>query len=72
MKDAPKSGKCECGCENLTVAVDMTHYTPVMLGPDGKWAEAGHEHVEFYDAPEVIRLFCPDCGEYYNVPEELQ
>ena len=68
------NGLCpNCGSENLTYAVDMTHYNDVEF-IEGKFqvsnttiqamAPFGEGHV-----PE--RFFCCDCGEDAEVPEEL-
>lgn len=64
----PASGRC-CG-RALTLARDHTEYSTVEF-IDGKWQET-YSHLEPSDAPESVRLFCPDCGEYFELPEELQ
>lgn len=70
LKPLPSSGQCVCGNETLTLARDTTDYFPAKF-EGGKWVTESLSHSEESDAPEAVRLFCPDCGEYYQVPEEL-
>jgi hypothetical protein len=65
-----KDGCCtECGSADLTLAQDTTVYTDCKL-VDGRWQQ-GDERTEPTDGEESIRLFCPNCGEYFAVPESL-
>lgn len=64
----PESGRC-CG-PSLTLAIDWTRYFGVELEDDGRWRRT-LSHEEESGAPEAVRLFCPDCGEYFEVPEAL-
>lgn len=65
----PTSGRC-CG-QSLTLAVDHTKYFVVEINSKGGgwWRTFSHE--EESEAPEAVRLFCPDCGEYFQVPKGL-
>lgn len=67
LKPLPASGRC---CNRaLTLACDHTEYSTVEL-VNGEWQRT-YSHMEPTDAPESVRLFCPDCGDYFQVPEEL-
>lgn len=67
LKPLPPSGRC---CyESLTIARDATEYSFVEFR-DGKWTEDAPS-LDYATLPDSVRLFCPDCGEYYEVPEGL-
>lgn len=71
--DLPADGACPCGCKELMLARDQTEYTPYTF-EDGAWRDAG-SHTEEMDSDDPmgsVRMFCTDCGQYFNVPEELQ
>ncbi len=71
--DLPADGMCVCGCSELMLAEDKVRYTPVSKA-DGMW-ESGGTYLEALDNEDPmgnVRLFCTACGQYYNVPEELQ
>ncbi|PTT35468.1 hypothetical protein DBR23_23475 [Acidovorax sp. HMWF018] len=70
--DLPTDGACPCGCKDLMLARDQTEYTPV--SKDGEW-ELGASNVEQMDRDDLVgnvRLFCTACGQYFNVPKELE
>lgn len=60
-----------CGNKNLTLAKDHTQYSPSEFNTTTcKW-EATYNSTEELDGEDSIRFFCPNCGEYHEVPEEL-
>jgi len=68
----PDNGACTCGSKDLLLARDQTEYTSVRK--DGEW-ELGVSSTEQMDTADPmgnVRLFCPACGEYFFVPEELE
>ena len=68
--DLDEEGKCPCGSVELTLAKDCTHYdSGVVL--DGKWFGRGNEKAVDIEAEQAIRLFCPSCGTYFNVPSNV-
>lgn len=72
--DLPDDGTCPCGSKDLMLAKDQTEYTPVTKEDDGDW-EYKVSHTEDLDSGDTIgtlRLFCTACGQYFNVPEELE
>jgi hypothetical protein len=70
--DLPADGTCPCGSKELLLAKDQTEYTPVSR-VDGKWLPGASytEQTESADALGGVRVFCTDCGQYFNVPEDL-
>lgn len=65
-------GACPCGDKNLLLARDQTKFTPVSKA-EGEW-EYGGDYAEDQDSSDPLgglRLFCPSCGTYFNVPDEL-
>ena len=72
--DLPDNGVCPCGRKDLMLAKDQTEYTPVTKEGDGGW-EHKVSHTEDLDSGGPIgslRLFCTACGQYFNVPEDLE
>lgn len=70
--DLLPDGACPCGCKDLMLAKDQTEYTPV--SKEGEW-EHGASYAEQVDAVDPmgdVRLSCTACGQYFNVPEELE
>jgi hypothetical protein len=68
LRFLPNTG-CYCGQTRLTLAQDCTQYTGVEW-VDGEW-QLGPETVEMTEAPDSVRLFCPDCGTYFHLPDNL-
>lgn len=66
----PHDGRCVCGCSEFTLARDKTEYSPVEL-VDGEYRST-YGHQEDSSAPDAVRLFCSDCGNYFQVPDSLQ
>jgi hypothetical protein len=67
---APITGRCICGCEEMTLARDKTDYYPAKMEA-GRWVVGALSHSEESENHDAVRLFCPNCGEYYQVPEEV-
>lgn len=70
LRPLPASGRC---CESpLRLARDLTEYTSLSL-VNGRWLDnQSYSHQESSDDPESVRVFCPDCGNYFEVPEEIE
>jgi len=58
-----------CCDEMLSLAIDQVDYYSVEF-VDGHW-ETNYSGQEPQDGPDSVRLFCSQCGNYYEVPEEL-
>jgi hypothetical protein len=71
LRFLPDTG-CYCGQTRLTLARDVTAFLGVEFR-NGNWTSdpADEESFEAIDAPESVRLFCPDCGTYFHVPDNL-
>lgn len=68
LKMTPIDGKC---CEEgLTLAEDFIRHTRVVLAGTRWVRDGGPTEQESYN--ESVRLFCPSCGTYYEVPVELE
>lgn len=67
----PPSSVCPCGSEDLTLAKDQTEYTPVTKDTEWEFGASYTELAENDDPRGSVRLFCPACGQYFDVPEEL-
>lgn len=70
--DLPLDGACPCGCKELMLARDQTEYTPVTKDSEWKLGACNTEQTENDDPMGNVRLFCTDCGQSFNVPEELE
>lgn len=70
--DLPHNGICPCGCKDLMLAKDQTEYTPVSKADEWEFATAHTEDMDSGDPLGDVRLFCTACGQYFNVPEDLQ
>lgn len=70
--DLPADGTCPCGHKNLVLAKDQTEYTPVSKGSEWEHGTAHTEDMDSGDPLGDVRLFCTACGQYFNVPEELE
>lgn len=72
QKPLPFTNWCAtCGSEDLLLCVDRTEYTPVKF-QDGAWKIDSHAtHTEITQGDQSVRLLCPNCGEYHNVPRAL-
>ena len=71
--DLPDNGVCPCGCKDLSLARDQTEYTQV--SKEGSDWERGEPIIQdaCTDRPDGdVRLFCASCGQYFNVPKELE
>ncbi len=68
----PPSGVCPCGSKNLMLAKDQTEYTPVTKDTEWEFGAVSDELAENDDPMGSVRLFCTACGQYFNVPEELE
>ena len=67
-------GSCSvCGETKLLLAQDMTRYTPVTKDAEYGWQAEGshHEDMDSCNPDGDVRLFCPQCGTYFEVPDEL-
>ena len=75
--DLPADGVCPCGSKDLLLAKDQTkdqtEYTPVSK-EGGAWEHGAcsTEQMNSDDPLGTVRLFCTDCSQYFNVPEELE
>lgn len=72
MNKETVNGCCAaCGNASLLLCVDCTEYTPVQY-IDGAWEQdTPAAHTEIVDGHDTIRLLCPECGEYHQVPSLL-
>ena len=72
--DLPADGVCPCGCKDLMLAKDQTEYTPITKEDGGGWDYRGSytEDLDSGDSMGDVRLFCTACGQYFNVPKELE
>ena len=70
--DLPDNGACPCGCKDLMLAKDQTEYTPVFKGTEWEYGASHAEDLDSGDPIGSLRLFCTACGQYFNVPEELE
>lgn len=66
----PADGLCQCGCDNLMLAEDFTQYSPLKL-QDGTWKRLYTSDMELSGSLEPTRIYCPECGAEYELPEEL-
>ena len=67
-------GSCSvCGEVNLLLAQDMTKYTPIIKDVEYGWQTEGSHYEDLHsgDPEGDVRLFCPQCGTYFEVPDEL-
>ena len=63
------NGVCpECGESDFSLGVDYTRYYRVTWDGDKFVTEFDHEE----ESCEPARFFCIRCGEYLEVPEELE
>jgi hypothetical protein len=70
MKPTPPTNECtECGREGLALARDVTHYHDMDF--DGEWRASPVTHHEEIWSEKGLRLFCPDCGAYFEPPENI-
>ena len=72
LQDAP-TGNCPgCGSRTLTLATETVHtsYQP-MTFDSGRWMPAGTATTE-QTTNSPVRFFCPSCGTYFKLPEELE
>ncbi|WP_087746390.1 MULTISPECIES: hypothetical protein [unclassified Acidovorax] len=71
--DLPPDGVCPCGSHDLVLARDQIEYTPVSK-EGGAWDYGASYAEQMYsdDPMGNVRLFCTACGQYFNVPEELE
>ncbi len=69
--DLPADGACPCGCKELMLARDQTEYTSVSKGTEWKYGASYTDQMNSDDPMGNIRLFCTECWQYFNVPEEL-
>lgn len=69
--DLPTDGACPCGNKSLVLAQDQTEYTTVTKSGEWEFGASNFEQTD-YDTMGGVRLFCPSCGQYFNVPKELE
>ena len=69
--DLPADGACPCGCKELMLAKDQTEYTPVTKDTEWEYGASYAEQTENDDPLGNARLFCTDCSQYFNVPDEV-
>ena len=69
--DLPADGACPCGCKEPMLAKDQTEYTPMTKDTEWEYGASYTEQTENDDPLGTVRLFCTDCSQYFNVPEEL-
>lgn len=71
-KPTPSENKCtQCGHEGLTVAIEVTEYQPAQL-VDGEWSMGDvTDTMPGSCGPDdqQVRLFCAECGTYYEAPD---
>lgn len=67
----PPSGVCPCGSKDLMLAKDQTEYTLVTKNAKWEFGSYDTEPTENDDPMGSVRLFCPACRQYFNVPDEL-
>ena len=70
--DLPADGACPCGSKDLMLAKDQTEYTPVTKDTEWEYGASYAEQMDSDDPVGNVRLFCTACGQYFNVPEELE
>lgn len=70
--DLPADGACSCGSKDLMLAKDQTEYTPVSKNSEWEHGASYAECLSNEDPLGNVRLFCTACGQYFNVPEELE
>ena len=74
--DLPSDGTCPCGSKDLMLARDQTknqtEYTPVTKNGAWEHGACSTEQMNSDDPMGNVRLFCTDCSQYFNVPEELE
>ena len=74
MKTLTEDRLCpECGNDKFTLCRDFTRYSVVTLEGGVLTPQYDHEEEDDSDIDPLgsVRLLCPDCGEYLEVPEEL-
>ena len=54
------------------LAKDQTEYTPVTKDTEWEYGASYTEQMNSDDPIGNVRLFCTDCGQYFNVPEGLE
>ena len=69
--DLPADGVCPCGSKDLMLAKDQTEYTPVTKDTEWEYGASYTEQMNSDDPIGNVRLFCTDCGQYFNVPDEV-
>jgi hypothetical protein len=65
-----KDGLCsKCGSPDMQLVEDRLRYSSCFF-EEGKWKSwpGGDDPSGGEDS---VRFFCPECGEYHEVPEEL-
>jgi len=69
----PIDGKCPvCGSPELMLARDKTEYSPCEWDSEQRKFVGRYSHMEESEAPDAVRFYCTNCGEYMEVPEELK
>jgi predicted RNA-binding Zn-ribbon protein involved in translation (DUF1610 family) len=64
LREFPDDAKCpDCG-DALCYAHDMTEYYIV--------ESKEYAYYDTFGDADNCRVFCPDCGEYFKVPETLE
>lgn len=63
--------RCACGCERLTFVEDISEFSSVVY-EEGRWRRLSDTEIQLIDAPDSQRLFCPQCGTYYVLPEGIE
>lgn len=72
-KLTPEGACAKCGSPDMKLAQDSTDYTNYWF-VDGAWRR-GKTHTEDMDSGDPlgnVRFFCNRCGEYHEVPEDLE
>ena len=70
--DLPADGACPCGSKDLMLARDQAEYTPVSKNGAWEYGAGYTARMNSDDPMGNIRLFCTECGQYFNVPGELE
>lgn len=72
-KLTPEGACTKCGSPKMQLAVDQTRYTAYEC-VDGVWMDSGSNTEENgSDCPlGSVRFFCDHCGEYHELPENLE
>lgn len=72
LPPAPSEPRCPtCGeYHSMTLSEDRTERSKLAF-EDGKWVKVGVPKSYPLETDSAVRMFCTNCGEYFEVPDGL-